>query len=225
MASDPRRFDDITKVVRDSRRQLDDVQSTVLSRLAAHKHAEADVASLVTDLAGKATSVHTHAESDVTSLVTDLANRTLGVVGRNRRTTSKSTTASTSGTAQRIISAFASVTNGRTYKLWAHLEIDAATVPATSQVEMRVTTDGTEPTTSSTQVARALTDHRVASVPDSLDVIGLYPAAFTGTLGVMVSVFRAIGSGTLTNDATSVSLGEIAIEDMGPTVSTSGTVY
>lgn len=35
--------------------------------------AESDVASLVTDLAGKAASVHTHAESDVTGLVTDLA--------------------------------------------------------------------------------------------------------------------------------------------------------
>jgi hypothetical protein len=213
MATDPRRFDQIEKVVRDNGRQLNDAQSTILARLAAHAHS------------GYAASVHTHVESDVTSLVTDLSNKPLGVVGRNRRTTSISTTASTSGTAQRIISAFASVVNGRTYKLWAHLEIDAATVPATSQVEMRITTNGAEPTVSSTQVARALTDHRVASVPDSLDVIGLYPATATGTLGVMVAFFRAVGSGTLTNDATSVSLGEIAIEDMGPTVSTSGTVY
>lgn len=190
-----------------------------------HSHAESDVTSLVADLAGKAAAVHTHAESDVTSLTTDLAARSQGVVGRNRRTTSISTTATTSGTAQRIISAFASVVSGRTYKLWAHLEIDAATVPATSQVEMRTTTDGTEPTVFSTQVARALTDHRVASVPDSLDVIGLYPCGFTGTLGVMVAVFCAIGSGTLTNDAATTSLGEIVIEDMGPTVSTSGTVY
>ena len=225
MATDPRRFDQIEKVVRDNGRALNDAQSTILARLAAHKHVEADVTSLVTDLSGKAASVHTHAESDVTSLVTDLSNKPLGVVGRNRRTTSIGTTASTSATAQRIISAFASVVNGRTYKLWAHLEIDAGTVPATSQVEMRVTTNGTEPTVSSTQVARALTDHRVASVPDSLDVIGLYPSAFTGTLGVMVAFFRAIGSGTLTNDDTSTSLAEIVIEDMGPTVGTSGTIY
>ena len=213
MALDPRRFDQIEKVVRDNGRALNDTQSTILARLAAHTHS-----------AYAATS-HTHAESDVTSLVTDLSNKPAGVVGRNRRTTSIGTTASTSATAQRIISAFASVVNGRTYKLWAHLEIDAATVPATSQVEMRVTTNGTEPTVSSTQVARALTDHRVASVPDSLDVIGLYPSAFTGTLGVMVAFFRAIGSGTLTNDDTSTSLAEIVIEDMGPTVGTSGTIY
>lgn len=210
MAADPRRFDAITKVVSDQRRQLDDITSTVLSRLSSHTHTEAQVTSLVTDLA---------------AMVTDTATRTQGVVGRNRRTTTLSTTASTSGTAQRIISTTASVTNGRTYKLWAHLEVDAATVPATSQVEMRYTTNNTEPTVSSTQVARAVTDHRVASVPDSLDVIGLYPATASGTLRVAVMLFRAVGSGTLTVDATSTSLGEIVIEDMGPTVSTSGTVY
>jgi hypothetical protein len=43
--------------------------------LPTHTHAESDVASLVTDLAGKAASVHTHAESDVTGLVTDLAGK------------------------------------------------------------------------------------------------------------------------------------------------------
>jgi hypothetical protein len=77
MATDPRRFDQIEKVVRDNRRNLDDVQSTVLARLAAHTHAayaalvhthaESDVTSLVTDLAGKAASVHTHEPVDITA--------------------------------------------------------------------------------------------------------------------------------------------------------------
>lgn len=66
MATDPRRFDQIEKVVRDNGRQLNDAQSTLLARLAAHKHAESDVASLVTDLAGKAASVHTHDVTDIT---------------------------------------------------------------------------------------------------------------------------------------------------------------
>lgn len=38
MASDPRRFDTIAKVVSDQRRQLDDTQSTLLARLASHTH-------------------------------------------------------------------------------------------------------------------------------------------------------------------------------------------
>lgn len=38
MATDPRRFDSIEKVVRDERRRLDDTASTVLARLSAHTH-------------------------------------------------------------------------------------------------------------------------------------------------------------------------------------------
>jgi hypothetical protein len=38
MATDPRRFDRIERVVRDERRKLDDIKSTVLSRLASHTH-------------------------------------------------------------------------------------------------------------------------------------------------------------------------------------------
>lgn len=45
------------------------------SDLPSHTHAEADVTNLVTDLAGKASTVHTHAEADVTNLVTDLSNK------------------------------------------------------------------------------------------------------------------------------------------------------
>lgn len=67
MASDPRRFDTIAKVVSDQRRQLDDTQSTLLARLAAHKHVEADVASLVTDLSGRSLVGHTHEPVDITA--------------------------------------------------------------------------------------------------------------------------------------------------------------
>lgn len=42
---------------------------------ATHTHAESDVTSLVSDLAGKAPATHTHAESDVTSLTADLAGK------------------------------------------------------------------------------------------------------------------------------------------------------
>jgi hypothetical protein len=41
----------------------------------AHSHAESDVTSLVSDLAGKAATSHSHAEADVTSLVADLAGK------------------------------------------------------------------------------------------------------------------------------------------------------
>ncbi len=47
MALDPRRFDQIEKVVRDTRRGLDDTTATILARLAAHTHAGGIAASLV----------------------------------------------------------------------------------------------------------------------------------------------------------------------------------
>ena len=39
--SDVRRFDSIERVVRDQRRKVDDLQSTVMARLASHVHAPA----------------------------------------------------------------------------------------------------------------------------------------------------------------------------------------
>lgn len=42
-----------------------------------HTHTESQVTNLVSDLAGKAATVHTHAESDVTNLVSDLAAKAL----------------------------------------------------------------------------------------------------------------------------------------------------
>jgi hypothetical protein len=38
MAVDPRRFDDLTKVVADERRHLDDVEGTVMARVSSHTH-------------------------------------------------------------------------------------------------------------------------------------------------------------------------------------------
>ena len=52
----------------------DRVNVTVaLASVPAHVHAEADVTSLTTDLAGKAALSHTHSEANITGLVADLA--------------------------------------------------------------------------------------------------------------------------------------------------------
>lgn len=67
MAENARRLDQIEKVVADDNRRIDDVASTVLSRLASHTHTEAQVTSLVADLAGKAPLSHTHEPTDITA--------------------------------------------------------------------------------------------------------------------------------------------------------------
>ena len=65
--------------------------------LGAHTHAQADVTSLTTDLAGKAALVHTHAEADVTGLVTDLAGKAASVHTHTSSQISDATAAATSG--------------------------------------------------------------------------------------------------------------------------------
>jgi hypothetical protein len=52
MGDDARRFDSIERVVRDGRRKLDDVESTVLTRLATHTHPAAALPGDVTTLIG-----------------------------------------------------------------------------------------------------------------------------------------------------------------------------
>jgi hypothetical protein len=68
--------------------------------LGAHTHAQADVTSLTTDLAGKAPLSHTHAEADVTGLVTDLAGKAASV---HTHTSSQITDATAAATASRVV--------------------------------------------------------------------------------------------------------------------------
>ncbi len=68
--------------------------------LGAHTHAQADVASLTTDLAGKAPLSHTHAQADVTGLVTDLAGKAASV---HTHTSSQITDATAAATASTVV--------------------------------------------------------------------------------------------------------------------------
>lgn len=158
--------------------------------------------------------------SDLNNLVTSGY-----VVGRNRRTSAITTTTTTSGTAQRIISTTASVVSGRSYLISYQGEHFCSAVPASTGVELRITTDNTEPTTSSTQVERSILNHEVASVPDTTHISITYPATATGTLRVVATFHRPVGSGTLTATSSATAPCELVITDAGPTVAVSGTVY
>lgn len=146
-----------------------------------------------------------------------------GVVGRNRRTTTIATLSS--GAIIRVLSVIAPVTSGRTYRVWVQGEHDCGVAPATTQPELRFTTNNTEPTTTSTVLSRTVIDHRVAAVPDLMHLDVLYPSVFTGTLRVALCTQRVIGSGGVAVIASATSPCELVIEDVGLTVATSGTVY
>jgi hypothetical protein len=153
----------------------------------------------------------------------DLNNAVAGgtVIGRNKRTTNLTTT----GAIVRVLSTIATVEVGRMYRVWAQGEADAGTVPATSQPELRYTTNNTEPLTSSPVLARTVIDHRVAGVPDLLHLDALYIPATNHIFRVVLCHQRVVGAGSVSIIASATSACELVVQDAGETVATSGTVY
>lgn len=146
------------------------------------------------------------------------------IIARNLRSTFLST--GSGGAITRVLSTRAPVLNGRTYLVVAHCELSMPTVPGTSMTELRYTTNDTEPLVSSTILTRAPMDHRLASTPDQVIAMGLFHATSSGWLRVCACIQRAVGSNAVEvrNDNANYPM-EITVEDRGPTVATSGTVY
>lgn len=147
------------------------------------------------------------------------------VIGRNRRTADISTTVTTQATAARIISTIAAVVNGRSYRVSYQGEHYASAVPTSTQLALVFTTNNTEPVNTSSQMERSIINHEVIATPDTTHISIIYPATATGTLRVAATFHRPNGSGTLTATSAATAPCEIAIEDCGPTVAVSGTVY
>lgn len=146
----------------------------------------------------------------------------LGVIARNERSTNLLGISSVA----RVISCRAAMVTGRTYRISARTEVDASVSGATSQAELRYTTNDTEPTTSSATLVRGITTHATSGVPDSVDIDGLYVATTTGFLRAVLCMSRVVGTGTVNIGADSgVRPTQIQIEDVGITVATSGTIY
>ena len=63
---------------------LDGAGRLPVGQLCAHDHAQADVANLATDLAGKAPTSHGHGQAEITGLVVDLAGKAAGAHGHGQ---------------------------------------------------------------------------------------------------------------------------------------------
>lgn len=143
------------------------------------------------------------------------------VVGRNRRTTNSAAVSANT----RILSVIATVFAGRTYRVMAHGEIFGNAAAQTSQNELRYTTNNTEPTTASPVLARALKFHELNGIPDEVTIVGEFVCTVNAVLRVAVCTARAIGASTVAWSADATFPMHISIEDLGTTVSTTGTVY
>lgn len=148
------------------------------------------------------------------------------IIARNKRSTNVSTTATSSGTAFRIMNTGGLVFGGRTYEIWGRGALRNTVAGVTAQLDFRYTTDGSEPTVANTQLAREIADLADANVPETLTWSFNYDAPADQTFRVVVAMFVAAGGGTLTYDAAAgPSPGELVIEDKGTTVPLSGNIY
>jgi hypothetical protein len=149
-------------------------------------------------------------------------NRLGACVARNRRTTNSAAIT----TIQRVLSVRAPVVNGRTYRVIAHGEVFGLSGATTTQNELRHTTNDTEPTTTSTVLARALVRHdSTGGVPDSVTIVGEFNATATGFLRVALCCTRVAGAVTVSWAADPTFPTTLVVEDLGLTVAVSGTVY
>lgn len=147
------------------------------------------------------------------------------IVGRNRRTTSVDTSATTAGTAFRIMTVQAPVLAGHTYEISVRGEMLNTAAPSTAQIDVRYTTNGVEPTVADTQLYREIVRLDGVSIPESVNGSFTYQATSDVQLRVTSMMFAATGVGTLTFGASASSPGEMTIEDKGFTVAIAGIIY
>lgn len=147
-----------------------------------------------------------------------------GIVGRNQRTTDNTTYSSTF---VRIIETRADVIAGRTYWIWSYGEFyGTASNQVLLQNELRYTTDGTEPTTSSTQLSRAIAfNSSTAGAATGIVTAGFYPATATGQFRITLCSASVAGTGDVKWTAASGRATDIVITDLGTSKSLVGTVY
>jgi hypothetical protein len=147
-----------------------------------------------------------------------------------RRSTNKSTTATTSATAQPIFTVRAKLLAGRRYRIAGRGALYHSAATAAGQVEFHYTTNDVEPTTASPILFREIVtfaSSAVTGVPDGFtwDYFP-YDATTDHTLRLMATMHTALGTGTLTFESTAgPSPGDMVIQDCGLTAAASGTVY
>lgn len=147
-----------------------------------------------------------------------------GIIARQQRTTDITTT----GAITRVMGTIATVTSGRTYAVRAQAEMYKSAATATdvvSQSELRYTTDGTEPTVTSTVLDRAIIHHQITGTPEMLNFTGLFHCTSSGTFRVVLTMIRAVGTGNITLSGGAAFPAVLVIQDVGLTVAVSGTVY
>lgn len=140
--------------------------------------------------------------------------RPRGVVGRRIRTSNA--TNAVASAEQMIVWCTAPVLLGRLYKISApNMSIYGNIANGYTQVNMRITTDGTTvPTTASTQIQQAVAPLPVAFAGYSVDAAVLYAPGSNLTLRVGLGYLGSAGNTVIMQASSSFPI-TLAIEDVG----------
>lgn len=145
------------------------------------------------------------------------------IVGKNLRT---STTVAAVGPVS-VLSVRAPVVAGRSYRCSLNSECFGSVSDSLAQHDVHFTTNDVEPTSSDTVLFRALVTHAspTTGIPETISTFTVFDSVATGFLRLLHTVTRVTGSGNVSVSAGAVNPTWLTVEDIGPTIATSGTVY
>lgn len=161
------------------------------------------------------------ASSSQASQITALQNSRAQIIARGRRTTNQT---SNSATEQGLIRLDdIPIVVGRGYRIHTStINMSPSVAGLTAEARIRITTDGSTPTSASTQVGSALIEAVATSVPRNASpiVTEYYPAGGDTFLSVFFGWVLVGGVGTVTCVGSTTDPISIYVEDMGVDVGT-----
>jgi len=157
----------------------------------------------------------------MTAYAADVNLATQKVIGRGERTTGTSTTTTTELAALRVDDI--PLTGGRSYRVSSScLIVDSSVAGDAITARLRITTDGTTPTTSSTLFGGILEHVSANGAQSASAIVRYYHPASDETLSVLLTVVRASGTGNASLIAATGFPIDIVIEDLGPSPTDTG---
>lgn len=146
------------------------------------------------------------------------------LVGRNSRTAVITSTGTTAATATRVLSTSAPVVAGRSYRVRFRTNLRHSVNAAVGEIDIHFTTNNVEPAVTDTTLTQGLVYLTTAGTSNTIEITATYDATATGTFRVMAAIYSSV-AGTITLAASATNPTELDIEDIGDTISATGTVY
>ena len=159
--------------------------------------------------------------ADVNDLIDEDSVLPLGIIARGNRTTSSTTTTTEVGVLRLDD---IPIYTGRTYRIWTTpLQLDTSVANDVIRANLRITTDGSTPSTSSTVLTWAQSRADDATNPYTHVISVDYSPAADELLSILLTVARTSGTGNVSILAASTAPINLVVEDIGTDPTDTGT--